>query len=206
MKDRIRILIVEDDVFISQDILEWLEEMDYAVSGQAYDEEEAMSQLNTNRPDLVLLDINLGEGGEGIRLGQIIRESHHLPFLYLTSYASKSVLDQAKRTRPQGYVVKPFQAKDLFAAIEIALYNFSERWQPASWKPDYINNILHTDLTRKEVEVLQDIFEGKTNKQLAEKHFVSANTIKTHIRRIYDKLNVHSRTEAITRLRRELSQ
>lgn len=202
--NRIRILIVEDDVFIAQDIREHLENMDYQVVGIAYDAEEAQSFLAKKTLDLVLLDINLGDGPDGIKVAESIRDHYQLPFLFLTSYASKSVVDRAKLTRPMGYIVKPFDERDLFSSLEIALYNYSQRWQPASWQAERINAQLNTDFTGKEVEVLQDIFEGKTNRQLCEKHYISLNTVKTHVKSIYDKLNVHSRSEAMAELRKRL--
>lgn len=202
--DQIRVLIVEDDIFIAQDIREHLEGMDYFVSGVAYDADEALVQLAENSPDIVLLDINLGEGKDGIEIATIIRDQYQLPFVFLTSYASKSVLDRAKPTRPMGYIVKPFDEKDLFSTLEIALYNFSHKWQPSSWDASVINQRLETDFTEKEVEILQDIFEGKTNRQLAEKHFISTNTVKTHVKSIYEKLNVHARSEAMAVLRKRL--
>lgn len=200
----IRILIVEDDIFISQDIQECLESMDYQVSGVAYDGEEALKQLSTNLPDLVLLDIHLGQGADGIEIAEKIRDTYQIPFLFLTSYANKSVLERAKPTRPMGYIVKPFKEADLFSSIEIALFNHAKRWQPSSWDCEQISQRLAVSFTPKEVEVLQDIFEGKTNRQLAEKHFISLNTVKTHVKRIYDKLNVHARSEAIAMLRKKL--
>ncbi|NRB47877.1 MAG: response regulator transcription factor [Saprospiraceae bacterium] len=202
--DTIRILVVEDDIFISQDIVEMLEQMDYTISGVAYDGDAALAQLHENTPDFVLLDINLGEGKDGIDVAEVIRTQYQLPFIFLTSYASKSVLDRAKQARPSGYVVKPFDERDLYPAIEIALYNHAQRWQPDSWHQTHINRVLKTDFTQKEVEILQDMFEGKTNRQLSEKHFISLNTVKTHVLRIYDKLDVHSRSEAMAALRKRL--
>lgn len=200
----INVLVVEDDIFISQDICEALTQMDYVVAGQAYDASGAIPYLDDKSLDLVILDINLGEGASGITLGSLIQAEYQLPFIYLTSYANRSTLEEAKRTRPQGYVVKPFKPVDLFAAIEIALYNHTQRWQPASWQQSYINKRIGADFTAKEVEILQDMFEGKTNQQLADKHFISLNTVKTHVRRIYDKLKVHTRSEAIATLRQQL--
>jgi DNA-binding NarL/FixJ family response regulator len=202
--NRIRILIVEDDIFICQDISEHLQNMDYCVSGVAYDAEGALVQLAENTPDFVLLDIHLGEGKDGIEVAETIRDHYQLPFVFLTSYAGKPVVERAKRTRPSGYIVKPFDEKDLFAAIEIALYNHVQRWQPENWRADRINARLGTDFTGREVEILQDIFEGKTNRQLCEKHHISLNTVKTHVMRIYEKLEVHSRSEAMAELRKRL--
>ena len=64
-----------------------------------------------------------------------------------------------------------------------------------------INDKLLAKLTEKEFEILSEMYEGKTNKQMSEAHFISINTIKTHIKNIYDKLDVHSRTETMAKLR-----
>ena len=125
----------------------------------------------------------------------------HFPFLYLTSYTNKSIVDQAKYTRPMGYIVKPFDEGDLYTSIEIALYNHSQVNKPRQFNRDLINDKMLNHLTEKEFEVLNDIYEGRTNKQMSEKHFVSINTIKTHIQKIYDKLDVHSRSETIAKVR-----
>ncbi|MEL6251183.1 MAG: response regulator transcription factor [Bacteroidota bacterium] len=204
--NRIKILVVEDDVFIAQDISEHLTSLDYWVTGVAYQAVEAYEELEKELPDLVLLDINLGKGEDGISIAQHIQKEYQIPFIFLTSYSSSSVLDRAKPTHPMGYIVKPFNEQDLFSSIEIGLYNYAQRWQPANWNPQTINRKLFTEFTPKEVEVLQDIFEGKTNRQLSQKHHISLNTVKTHVKRIYEKLEVHARSEAMAKLRKELAR
>lgn len=203
--NRIKILVVEDDVFIAQDISEQLESLGYHLAGLAYNAEEAYELLSEDLPDLVLLDVHLGDGEDGINIAEKIRDTYQVPFIFLTSFSNKSVLDRAKPTHPMGYIVKPFNDSDLFTSIEIALYNYSQRWQPPSWEPQTINRKLDADFTPKEVAVLQDIFEGKTNNQLSEKHHISMNTVKTHVKRIYDKLDVHARSEAMAKLRKSLA-
>ncbi|MEO0472736.1 MAG: response regulator transcription factor [Bacteroidota bacterium] len=204
--NQIRILIVEDDIFIAQDIQDCLERMDYVIAGVAYQREDAIHFLREKTPDLALLDVNLGNNQDGILIGKQIHEEFDVPFIYLTSYANKAVLDAAKETHPMGYIVKPFNEKDLYSSIEIALFNFTRRWQPPQWKASFINQKLDTDFTAKEIEILKDIFEGKTNRQLSDQHNISLNTVKTHVKRIYDKLAVHSRSEAMAYLRRTLGE
>ncbi len=197
----IRVLIVEDEVLIAEDIRACLNNFDYKVSGVAYDQAAALNELRDNPPDIVLLDINLEGGLEGIEIAKIINKTYKLPFIYLTSYANRSVLEQAKPTRPMGYVVKPFDEKDLFTALEIAYFNYGQLMKPARWDLDKFNQQLYSHLTTKEFEILRDLFEGKTNKQLCEKHFVSINTVKTHVKNIYEKMDVHTRSEVIAKSR-----
>ena len=197
----INVLIVEDEVPIANDIAQTLKEIGYGVAGIAYNSEKALSELRRKRPDIVLLDINLGSRKDGIELAHIINSKFEVPFIFLTSYGDKRTLDRAKLTRPMGYIVKPFDRTDLFSTLEIALYNYSRMHYPVNFNIETLNSKLDSKLTAKEFEILCDIYEGKTNLQLAEKHFISRNTVKTHIKHLYDKLSVKSRVEAITLLR-----
>jgi DNA-binding NarL/FixJ family response regulator len=201
MNDNIRILIVEDDPLIAAEIADCLDELDYSVSGKAADRAAAIQQLERNPPDAVLLDINLEGGAEGIELADIINRRYRLPIIFLTSYADKGTLDAAKKTEPAGYIVKPFTEKDLLAGLEIALYNFSQKLHRAAppLQLDKLNRALPTALTRREFELLVMLKEGRTNRQMAERLFVSANTVKTHLKNLFLKLDVASRTAAVAR-------
>lgn len=198
---QIRVLVVEDEPLIAEDIRETLDNMDFGVSGVAYDSRSALEELSRNTPDLVLLDVNLGSEMDGVDIAQVINREYKIPFVFLTSYADKSTVDRAKHTRPMGYVVKPFDEKDLFTTLEIALFNYSMTQPKVELNLTRINQRLVGNLTQKEFEILSSIFQGKTNRQMAEEHFISVNTIKTHIKNVYDKLDVHTRTQAIAKLR-----
>ena len=197
----IKVLVVEDDPLIAEDIRQALTNVDYEVIAVAHSRAEALAALARETPDIVLLDINLDGQLDGFAIAQHLNDACHLPFIYLTSYANKTIVDQAKYTRPMGYLLKPFDEGDLYSSIEIALYNFAQREKPSKMSRELLNQALLSPLTEKEFELLEDIFEGMTNKQLADKHFVSLNTIKTHLKSLYGKLDVHSRTEAMARLR-----
>jgi DNA-binding NarL/FixJ family response regulator len=197
----IRVLVVEDEPLIAEDIRETLDNIDFEVSGVAYDSDVALHELSSNTPDIVLLDINLGSNIDGIDIAEIINKRYQIPFIYLTSYADRSTVDRAKHTRPMGYIVKPFDERDLFTTLEIALFNFSQAQPKIELNLDHLNTKLLGKLTQKEFEILTSIFEGKTNRQMADEHYISLNTIKTHVKNLYDKLDVHTRTQAIARLR-----
>lgn len=104
----INILVVEDEPLIAEDIASILERNDFAVSAIVYTKEDALSELQTNQPDMVLLDINLNGGIEGIEIAEIVNQQYNIPFLFVTSYSDKHTLDKAKHTEPSGYVTKPF--------------------------------------------------------------------------------------------------
>ncbi|MBO6879876.1 response regulator transcription factor [Winogradskyella sp.] len=196
----IRVLIVEDDPIIAEDIRDMLTSVNYEAIGVAYSKEDAITAIDTDKPDLVLLDINLDGHYEGFEVAEHINKTRKLPFLYITSYSGKEIIERAKPTMPMGYIVKPFNEKELYSTIEVALYNFSKFVIPATLTKDAINAKVPTPLTEKEFEILKGLFEGKTNQQLADSQFVSINTIKTHIKNIFEKMDTHTRSETVAKV------
>ena len=178
----IRVLIVEDEPLIAADIAACIQKYDYLVTGISYTTEQAEKELATNLPDVIFLDINLKKGEEGIRLAEKINEHYKIPFIYLTSYSDRQTLNAAKTTRPCGYVVKPFSCGGLYAALEVALYNYAQQNKIIfpQLRLQTINEALASPLSEREFEVLQLIYEGYTNIQIADKIFVSSNTIKNN--------------------------
>jgi DNA-binding NarL/FixJ family response regulator len=199
----IKILIVEDEPLIAQDIASILEGIDYNVANVVYEKEAALRYIEIHPIDFAILDINLDGGAEGIEIGSILQQHYNVPFIYLTSYAEKSILEKAKLTRPKGYLVKPFDEKDLFATIEIALFNHAQEQKPFAWDYESFNASILSKLTPREFEIMLDLYEGKTNQQIAQKQFVSINTIKTHVKNLYSKLDVQSRTDLMIFLRKK---
>lgn len=199
----VRVLIVEDEPLIAEDIATVLKNNDFMVSAVVYSKEDALQELKNNQPDLVILDINLNGGEEGIEIANVINEKYFLPFVYLTSYSDKITLLHAKNTQPAGYIVKPFSDAGLYATLEIAVYNHAQKSKQLfpELKPDIINGRLHTVLSDREFDVVKLIYDGKTNNQIAEILFVSVNTIKAHIKNIHQKLETDSRSTVIARLR-----
>ena len=127
-----KILITEDEVIIAEDIAACLEELGYEVC--AIDSGiDTIAMVRETKPDLVLLDINIKGERDGIETATIIKEEFGIPFIFLTAYADEKTIDRAKTTEPYGFIVKPFDEKDLRSAIEIALYKSGrdkERLQP----------------------------------------------------------------------------
>ena len=120
----IRVLIVEDEPVIAENIAQYLNNNDFKVSGIAYDDEEAKKILETDLPDAVILDINLESEMNGIDIAQLINARYHLPFVFLTSYADRETIEKAKTVTPWGYIVKPFNENTILATLAIAVSNF----------------------------------------------------------------------------------
>ena len=195
----IKVLIVEDEALVAEDIAANLRDINFEVVGIAYNSEKALDMLATRHPDAVLLDINIRGSMDGIQLAEIINAKYKLPFIYLTSYSDKATIERAKVTMPYGYIVKPFDERDLLTSLEMAVYRHAQfnRNEPPGL--DKINEKLLTPITKKEYEIALDITQGLTNKQMGEKHYVSVNTIKSHIKNLYVKLEVHHRTALINK-------
>jgi len=121
----IRILIVEDNVIIADDMQSMLEEIGYEIVDNVIVYEQAVDVLKNNHVDLVLIDIILASDKTGIDLGKHIREAYNIPFIFVTSNSDRATVENAKTVKPDGYLVKPFEQQDLYTSIEIALSNFN---------------------------------------------------------------------------------
>lgn len=120
--DKIRILIVEDEYIIANDIQTSLENMGYEVCGMAASGEKALALTKELSPDLILMDIMLKGDMDGIETAAMIRETDDISVIFLSAYSDDGILDRAKQTLPFGYLIKPFRDRELKAAIEMAIY------------------------------------------------------------------------------------
>lgn len=116
------ILVVEDEAILAQDIVRVLSRAAHEVAGIADSFESAIAHVDHARPDLVLMDIRLKGEGDGIEAAREIRRRHDVPVVYLAAYADKATLERVSATDPFGYVLKPFEDRELHAAVEIALF------------------------------------------------------------------------------------
>jgi two-component system, response regulator PdtaR len=116
-----RILLVEDDDIIAR-VADWrLKNLGYAVCGRAVSSAEAMDMVVKTMPDLVLMDINIKGDVDGIETTKMIKNGFNIPVVYVTSHSDGATLERAKESRPDGFIVKPFDDNDLRVAIELAL-------------------------------------------------------------------------------------
>jgi CheY-like chemotaxis protein len=117
-----RILIVEDEHIVAMGIKRMLKSLGYTVTGVASSGEDAISKAESTFPDVVLMDIMLKGDMDGVEAAREIRDKFDVPVVYLTAYSDSKILERAKRTEPFGYIIKPFDEKDLHSSIEVALH------------------------------------------------------------------------------------
>ena len=157
----IKILIVEDEAIIAEDIATQLEKMGYEIVDIVASGEEAIASALEKQPNLILMDIMLQGEMDGIEAAQKINAQINIPIVYLTAYADEKTLKRAKLTKPFGYLLKPFRAKELHTTIEISLGRHeleqeinsnnvpkishppTEKEKLEQWKSEYLSMAVH---------------------------------------------------------------
>ncbi len=117
-----KILVVEDEVVIALRLQKRLSSMGFDITDVAYSGEEAVEKAKSLRPDLILMDIMLQGKLDGIVAAKIINVELDIPVVFLTAFSEDNIIEGAKHAEPYGFILKPFQDREIKAAIEIALY------------------------------------------------------------------------------------
>lgn len=137
-----QILVVENEIIIAKDIQNRLKNLGYGVPAIVVSGEEALLKVEEIQPHLILMDIKLRGKMDGIETAAKITKRFNIPIIYLTAYADPNTLQRAKETEPFGYVFKPFEDREVYTAIEVALHKHrieqkqrtNERWFAATLK------------------------------------------------------------------------
>jgi CheY-like chemotaxis protein len=119
------ILIVEDERIVGLHLRQQLVKLGYKVTAVVSSGNDALKALTDRETDLVLMDIHIEGGMDGIETAGQIRADYALPVIYLTAFSGETTLDRARMTKPYGFMIKPFSERELHASIQIAL----ERWR-----------------------------------------------------------------------------
>jgi two-component system nitrate/nitrite response regulator NarL len=205
----LRILLVDDHVLFRKGVAALLaarQEMDVVVVGEAGDGLEAIAQARETVPDVILMDIHMPEcdGLEPVRV--IKREMPHVHIIMLTVSDDDRDLFAAIKNGAEGYLLKNLEPYQLFEMLEGVrqgetaisgtmaakiLQEFRQPTQNAAQEPE-----ARDELTPREIEVLERVVEGATNKEIAEALSVTENTVKIHLRNILEKLHLQNRIQA----------
>lgn len=197
-----RVLVVEDDSEIRNSFSLIVNSSPNFFVVNAYGScEEAIKYLNGDKPDIVLMDIELPGGMNGIQGTKIIKDkSPHSEIIMVTVYEDSELVFDALKSGASGYITKSANYLELLSALE----EIVKGGAPMSSKIarlviDNYHVNPNSPLTKRETEILTLISEGKTYTQISEELFISKETSKTHIKNIYAKLQVRSKSEALAK-------
>lgn len=115
-------MLVEDEIIVAMDIRQRLEKMGYEVVAHAISGDEAVRYAKSTKPNLILMDIKIKGPIDGIETASAIHESQNIPVVYVTAYSDEGTLKRARVTEAFGYLIKPFEDRELRSVIEIAIY------------------------------------------------------------------------------------
>ena len=121
---KIKVLVVEDEIVIADNICKTLQSLGYEVFEPALNFTEAIASIEKQKPDIAILDIHLSGKKTGIDLAKKINENYNFPFIFLTANSDSLTVHKAKEVEPNAYLVKPFSKDELFTSIEIVVHNF----------------------------------------------------------------------------------
>ncbi|AYB34387.1 MAG TPA: response regulator transcription factor [Chryseolinea sp.] len=196
-----RVMIVEDDQEIRNSFTLIVNSSQKFMVVNAYGSaEDAIANLNRDKPEIVLMDIEL-PGVNGIHGTKVIKDkSPHTDIIMVSVYEDSELVFEALKAGASGYITKSANYMELLSALdEIVKGGAPMSSRIARMVIDNFHVNPNSPLTKRETEILQLISEGKTYTQISEELFISKETAKTHIKNIYSKLQVNSKSEAIAK-------
>ena len=192
----IRILIVDDHPVVCSGLTSMLSaQTGIEVVGSAASGEEALAIVQRDRPDIMLLDLRMpGMDGIGV-LKALGRTEHATRVVVLTSFEKEEDIYRAIRAGAQGYLLKDTTESEMVAAISVV--HSGKRYIPRHIAARLADRLMRSDLTARELQTLELLAQGSTNKQIAGALNISDNTVRHHVNNIMEKLQVTDRTEAV---------
>jgi DNA-binding NarL/FixJ family response regulator len=194
--NQIRILIVDDHPVVCIGLTRMLSaHSGFEVIGSAPSGEEALTIIQQMRPDVLLLDLRM-PGMDGIAVMQALKRIDAPPrVIVITSFEKDEDIYRSIRAGAQGYLLKDTTESEMVAAITAV--DAGKRYIPRHIAARLADRMLRADLTGRELQILEMLAEGSTNKQIARALDISDNTVRHHVNNIMDKLQVSDRTEAV---------
>lgn len=208
----IRVAIADDHSLVRQGLRRYLDMADgIDVVGEAANGKELLDLVQAETPDIALIDIRMPEM-DGLEAARELRDHHpDVGVIMLTAYDDRQFVVEAVRSGARGYVLKARDAEHLIQTVRlVAGGNMVIDPQLVVALAEELSSAGSRDrkaetLTAREIEVLQLLAFGHTNKDIAEQLFISPDTVKTHLEHIFEKLGISDRTAAVAEaLRRHL--
>ena len=198
----VNILVVEDDSTTAKVMGLYIADLGYQLAGIACDGKNAINMTRKLQPDLVLMDIFLGKGLDGIDAAEIIQRHFGIPVIFVTSHAEESTLERAKAVKPAGYINKPLRDTDLKTTIELALTNPELQNNTDKKSRTSTVELLMSlySLSRSEAKVAAKLIEYPDVNYVADSLNISVATARTHLKHIYRKTNTNRQSVLIHKI------
>lgn len=195
-----RLFLVDDHPVVRAGLVALLGgEHDIDVVGEAPGGEEALRAIAVRKPDVVLMDLQLGDGIDGVEATRRIRELPSPPqVLVLTTYESDADIMRAVDAGATGYLLKACPPEELFQGIPAAARGETVLSAKVATRMMRRMRDPGTALSAREVEILELLASGAGNREIARRLFITEATVKTHLVHVYNKLGVDTRTAAVT--------
>jgi DNA-binding NarL/FixJ family response regulator len=196
-KESIRVLVVEDHHMVRQGLVALLNVADdLEVVGEAADGVEAITQFRKRQPDITLIDLRMPRLS-GVEVIERIRmETPNARFIVLTTYDGDEDIYRALQAGARAYLLKGMTSDELIATIRTV--HSGRSFIPPAIAQKLAERVGTKELTLREFDVLEQIVNGKNNREIATELVISETTVKTHINRLLGKLGVTDRTQAAT--------
>jgi DNA-binding NarL/FixJ family response regulator len=188
------ILIVDDDRTTANVMRLYLENFGFVVPDIACSGAQAIDKTRNLNPDLILMDVNLGKGLDGIDTAEVIMKNFYVPVIYVTSHSDDKTLERAQLTNPYGFINKPLRETDLKTTVRFALDK--NKKNPAKKDTPLLEDVLHKiyNLTPAESRVVSQLLDNPEAETAAEKLHISISTVRTHLKHIYRKTGTNSQS------------
>jgi len=215
-------MVVEDEWIVAQTIQDCLHSAGFRVGKVVASGRDAIAAVETVKPDVIVMDINLGGDMDGIATAERIGARYPTPIVYLTAHSDPDTMSRAAATDVSGYVLKPFHVRQLVAAVSVAAAKpitggvrgrqiedglrsiatiLDELGTPSRLVPSWRARVQALALTKREQQVVELLGEGGRVSTMARVLNVSQNTLRNHLKAIFRKVGVHSQDELVEWLR-----
>lgn len=182
-----KVLILEDDIVNAWYMQDVLESSEFKVTSIANTAGEALEMFAENQPDLLVCCIYLKNGEVAVNFVEQAKEIKKVPVIYVSSHDDEETLNRALDSSPESYITKPFTDKQLLVAARLAVGKYEDRKEKTTrQKP-----------TKRELQIIRQLAKGLSTKEIADKLFISYETVKSHRKNIYKKFGVSSGLETI---------
>ena len=182
-----KVLILEDDIVNAWFMQDVLQSAEFKITSIANTTSEALESFAENQPDLLVCCIYLNNGEIAVNFVEQAKEIREVPVIYVSSHDDEETLNRALDSSPESYITKPFTDKQLLVAARLAVSKYDSRnGKTVKMKP-----------TKRELEIIRQLAKGLSTKEIADKLYISYETVKSHRKNIYKKFGVSSGLETI---------